>query len=150
CCAHPGGSMVWLRRLRTTLFGGADEPGIDEELRFHLDERTQEYVQAGMTLDDARREARRRLGGLILAGDGTRDVQTLRALSDFGQDVRHAIRTLQRTRGFTLAALVTLTLGIGATSAKFSVVYGVLLRPLPFPAGERLVRVWEEHPGGAT
>ena len=65
------------------------------------------------------------------------------------QDVRYASRTLRRNPGFTAAALVTLSLGIGAATIVFSVVHGVLLRPLPYPAAERLVRVWEEHPGGA-
>jgi putative ABC transport system permease protein len=64
------------------------------------------------------------------------------------QDVRYAIRMMGRQRGFTAAALITLALGIGATTAIFSLVYGVLLRPLPYPESDRLVRVSEEHPGG--
>ncbi len=69
-------------------------------------------------------------------------------LRDLGQDVRYAVRTWRRSPGFAVAALATLTLGIGATTAVFSVVYGILLRPLPYPSADRLVRVWEEHPGG--
>src|SRR5262245_9895050 len=71
-------------------------------------------------------------------------------LRDVGPDVRYALRTWRRSPGFAVAALATLTLGIGATTAVFSVVYGTLLRPLPYPAADRLVRVWEEHPGGNT
>jgi len=71
-------------------------------------------------------------------------------VGDFAHDVRYAIRTFRRSPGFAIASLLTLTLGIGATTAVFSVVYGVLLRPLPYPGADRLVRVWEEHPPGVT
>src|SRR5882672_6762424 len=64
------------------------------------------------------------------------------------QDARYALAMMRRNKGFTAAGLLTLGLGIGATTAVFSLVYGVLLRPLPYPGAERLVRVWEEHPGG--
>src|SRR6185295_14959093 len=64
------------------------------------------------------------------------------------QDIRYAVATLRRNPTFATAGLLTLALGIGATTAVFSVVYGVLMRPLPYPAAERLIRVWEEHPGG--
>jgi putative ABC transport system permease protein len=73
-----------------------------------------------------------------------------RWIVDAGQDARYAARAWRRSPGFAAAALLTLTLGIGATTAVFSVVYGILLRPLPYPAADRLVRVWEEHPGGIT
>ncbi|HSC27646.1 MAG TPA: ABC transporter permease [Vicinamibacterales bacterium] len=66
------------------------------------------------------------------------------------QDVRHAVRLMARYKGFTTAALITLALGIGANTAIFSIVYGVLLRPLPYGNAERMIRVWEEHPGGAA
>src|SRR5262245_17049673 len=64
------------------------------------------------------------------------------------QDTRYALAMMRRNPGFTAAGLLTLALGIGATTAVFSILYGVLLRPLPFPGAHRLVRVWEEHPGG--
>jgi putative ABC transport system permease protein len=73
-----------------------------------------------------------------------------RGFVDAGQDARYAARAWRRNPGFAVAALLTMTLGIGATTAVFSVVYGILLRPLPYPAADRLVRVWEEHPGGHT
>src|SRR5205814_8680602 len=66
------------------------------------------------------------------------------------QDVRYALVTMRRNAGFTTAGLLTLTLGIGATTAVFSVVYGVLLRPLPYPGADRLVRLSEEHPGAVS
>ncbi len=77
-------------------------------------------------------------------------MRILRWIVDAGQDARYAARAWGRNPGFAAAALLTLTLGIGATTAVFSVVYGILLRPLPYPAADRLVRVWEEHPGGNT
>src|SRR5450755_3610574 len=66
------------------------------------------------------------------------------------RDVRHAVAMMRRNKGFTTAGLLTLALGIGATTAVFSVVYGVLLRPLPYPAADRLVRLSEEHPGAVS
>src|SRR5690242_12650166 len=66
------------------------------------------------------------------------------------QDVRYALALMRRNRGFTATALLTLALGIGATTAVFSIVYGVLLRPLPYPAADRLVRLSEEHPGAIS
>ena len=64
------------------------------------------------------------------------------------QDARYALAMMRRNKGFTAAGLLTLALGIGATTAALSMVYGVLLRPRPYPAADRFVRVWEEHPGG--
>src|SRR5471032_115653 len=65
-------------------------------------------------------------------------------------DVRYAVAMMRRNKGFTTAGLLTLALGIGATTAVFSIVYGVLLRPLPYPTADRLVRLSEEHPGGVS
>jgi putative ABC transport system permease protein len=141
--------MGWLRRLRDTFGSSRVDDTFDEETRFHFDELVDEYTARGLALEDARRAARRRLGNLPLARDRARAADTLRWLADFVQDVRYASRALWRNPGFTAAALVTPALGIGAATIVFSAVHGVLLRPLPYPSAERLVRVWEEHPGAA-
>src|SRR5262245_53392155 len=71
-------------------------------------------------------------------------------METFAQDIRHALVAMRRNQGFTAAGLLTLALGIGATTAVFSIVYGVLLRPLPYPESDRLVRLSEEHPGAVS
>ena len=71
-------------------------------------------------------------------------------LNSILQDVRHSLRLMSRAPGFTAAAVVMLALAIGATTAVFSIVYGVLLRPLPYPGADRIVRLSEEHPGGVS
>lgn len=71
-------------------------------------------------------------------------------MSTLFRDIRYALLTMRRNPWFTSAALATLALGIGATTLIFSVVYGLLIRPLPFPDSHQLVRLWEEHPGGTT
>src|SRR5690349_2094508 len=68
----------------------------------------------------------------------------------FRQDVRTAVASMRRAPGFAATALITLALGVGAATAVFSIVHGVLLRPLPYPEPSRLVRIWEEHPGGVS
>src|SRR5437870_763918 len=109
-----------------------------EETQFHLDERIDEYVKSGMTYEQARLEAHRRLGNLALARDQVRDVDTFRWLGDLGQDVRYAVRQLRQNTGFAVAATLTLALGIGTTTAVFSIVDAVVLRPLSYADSSRL------------
>ena len=122
----------------------AIESEIDDELAFHLQQETEANVARGMTPDAARREALIGIGGLAQTAAAAREVRRTSA-DAIGRDLRHALRSLRATPAFTTVALAVLTLSIGATTAIYSVVDGVLLRDLPLPGSDRLVAVGERH-----
>ena len=126
---------------------------LEDELRFYFDMRARELVEQGMSEPDARREAVREFGDVefttryCLAEDAMsmRADRTTDVIAELRQDVAHSWRTLRRAPGFALVALTTLALGIGANTAIFSVVNGLLLRDLPYRDADRLVRIWGAH-----
>jgi predicted permease len=126
--------MGWVRRLRAT-FSRA-EGDFDEERRFHIEERTDEYVRSGMSQNEARRTALKRFGNAALTKEQTQDVDRFRGIHDLGRDARFACRMLRRSPGFSLLAILCLTLGIGANAAVFSWIEGILLRPYPLVADQ--------------
>jgi putative ABC transport system permease protein len=140
-------SWQWVRSIARRR---ALERGLDEEMRFHLDQQTDKLRRAGLSPDEARRQALLKFGGLERAKEGTRDEVRPALLEDSVRDVRHGLRALRRAPGFAAAALVTLALGIGATSAIFSVVRTVMLEPLPYQDPDRLVAVWETNRGATS
>jgi predicted permease len=115
------------------------EQDLDAELRYHVDRQTELNVARGMTPEAARREAVLSVGAVEALKDDCRDARTGRFFESLWQDVRYGMRVLLKNPAFSLAAILTLALGIGANTAIFSLVYGVLLRPLPYQNGSDLV-----------
>ena len=126
---------------------GSMERRLDAEMRFHVEMLTEQHIRAGRSPSDARRAALAAFGGLERFKDDARDEYRSRLVDELGQDIRYAVRVIRRNPGFGVAAALTFALGIGASTAIFSVVHGVLLRPLPYKDPDRLVVLWERQPG---
>lgn len=127
-------------RLTGALRGRRLDRDLDDEVSFHLQMLAEQYRRRGMPAADAEAAARREFGGVTQVKEAYRDQRGLPLLETTIHDARYALRSLRRTPGFTLAALVTLGLGIGATAAVFSVINAVFLRPLPYEQPDRLVQ----------
>ena len=123
------------------------ERELEAELRFHLDMQATEYVRQGVAPEAARRMAQQLFGGVEGIKDDVRDTWLTRLLETLGQDVRYGIRSLRKQAGYALAVVVTMTLGIGANTAIFSVVNAVVLQPLPYERGEDLLLLSQARRG---
>lgn len=128
-------------RARSVLRSGAVQRELDTELRHHLHQAIDEYLAAGMTASAARAAALRDIGGLDQAAEACRDTWRVALVRDLARDLRYAARTLRANPVFTTVAMLTLALGVGATTAIFSVVDGVILRPLAYPEASRILSV---------
>ncbi len=133
--------MTWWHRLwhRSRM-----EAQLEKELHFHLEQHVADLIAQGRSPQDARRQARIALGGPDQIKEQCRDARGTRWLEDLFQDVRYALRTFRQKPGFSLVALLTLALGIGATAVMFTMIYGVLLKPLTFPESDHLVTIHQQ------
>src|ERR1700731_2109735 len=133
-------SHWWHRLLRRNKL----EEQLDKEMRFHLDQHASDLIARGYDAEEARREARLTLGGPEQVKEECRDARGTRWLEDLLQDFRYALRMLRQKPAFAAVALSTLALGSGATTVMFTVINGVLLKPLAFPQPERLLTLNEK------
>ena len=141
--------MLWIRRVGRRLTQwvqrGRVEAAMDAEMRDHLEREIAERMAHGASREDATRLAQLDFGGMERHKEAARDVLGLRLLDDAGRDFQYAMRVLRRNPGFAVGVVLTFALGIGCTSAIFTLVDGILLRPLPYPHPGELVALWERN-----
>jgi predicted permease len=142
--------MSWFARVLNVLRPNAHSRDLDDELRHHVAMRIEERMQAGMSEEEALAETRRSFGNYTLYKEDTRAIDVTGWFDTLMQDVRYALRQLIRTPGFTVVAILTLGLGIGANTAIFSVLNEILLKPLPVPERDRFVILTDPTAAGVA
>jgi putative ABC transport system permease protein len=132
--------------LRTLLHRGRVETELDTEIRSYVDAMADEKIESGISPTEARRQALAESGGLEQVKQAVRDQRASTTIESVMQDIRYGLRQMQRNPAFTWTAVITLGLGIGATTAIFSAVYALLIRPLPYPDADRLMEILDGNP----
>jgi predicted permease len=139
----------WFVRIRNYMTCRRGDQRLREEMEHHLSMQTDENIRAGMPPAEARRQARLKLGGVETIREQVHAEEGLPFLETLLQDPRFAFRVMRKSPGFAITVVITLALGIGANTAIFSIVYGVVFRPLPYPHPERIVELTESSPRGS-
>lgn len=137
--------IIW-NRLRSLLWRSHHEDELAREIDIHVDQLTRELLASGMSPIEARREAKRQFGSLDVTKEECRDMRRVNFVEDLVQDVRHTVRSLAKSPGFTIVVVATLALGIGANTAISTIVHRVLLRPLDYPNPHQLMYLTAESP----
>src|SRR5438445_4921537 len=119
---------------------------LEKELRFHIEKLTNDHVAAGMTPEEARRQAMLEFGGQEQIKEELRDVYRVRVIESTLANLQSAFRFIRKSPTFSATVILTLALGIGANSAVFSAIDAILLKPLPFPDADQLMRLYPYHP----
>src|SRR5438132_11827085 len=150
---HGGGSMRLWSRLRSwwnaTLWRSRMESQMDAELRFHMEAYAEDLIQSGVPSREALRRARLQFGGVERAKEECREARGVNLVESLIQDWRYGTGNMLRTPGFTAITVLTLALGIGATTAIFSAVNPILFEPLPYPHASRIMMIWDFGTAGS-